>query len=76
MRDGQSYLMATPEKALTDLLYLYPQYNSSDDLLELRLDDYFMHNELNLGRLREYAERTKSDSVQVRIKRLITAYDL
>ena len=76
MRDGQSYLMATPEKALIDLLYLYPQYNSSDDLLELRLDDYFMHNELNVERLRDYTERINSPVLNKRVKLLLKAYDL
>lgn len=76
MQDGQAFLMATPEKAIIDLLYLYPQYDTADELLELRLDDYFLHNELNTDRLREYAERTLSASVQIRVKRLIKAYEL
>lgn len=76
MPEGQTFLMATPEKALIDLLYLYPQYDTAEEMQELRLDDYFMHYELNIERLREYATRTHSASVQVRLKRLIKAYEL
>jgi len=36
--DGRSTLYATQEKALLDLLYLYPFYNTESELLELRLN--------------------------------------
>lgn len=36
--ENKSILFAFPEKALLDLLYLYPFYNSSQDMEELRLD--------------------------------------
>ena len=29
LRDGQTFMLATPEKAIIDLLYLYPQYRKA-----------------------------------------------
>jgi len=34
-----SIKIATPEKALLDLLYLYPFYNTEQEMLLLRLDE-------------------------------------
>jgi len=37
---GFTFFLATPEKALLDLLYLYPFYNTEEEIRNLRLDDY------------------------------------
>ncbi|MFT3949931.1 MAG: hypothetical protein QM763_23400 [Agriterribacter sp.] len=37
---------ATAEKALLDLLYLYPFYNTVREVEALRLDEDYLHNEL------------------------------
>ena len=71
---GYSYHLALPEKALLDLLYLYPQYDSEKEMLELRLDDYWMLEELNVIRLRDFAERTSIKSLQKRTELLLQAY--
>ena len=76
MRDGQQYMMATPEKAIIDLLYLYPQYSSLDEMRELRFDEDWMHDELNVERLKEYVERINSPVLTKRIKLLLKAYEL
>lgn len=76
MRDGKQYMMATPEKAIIDLLYLYPQYSSVEEMRELRFDEDWMHDELNLARLKEYSERIKSPVLNRRIKLLLKAYEL
>lgn len=57
MRDGHNFLLATPEKALLDLLYLNPYYKSEQDMAELRLDEYFMQDELNTELLSDYLLR-------------------
>ena len=54
LKDNRSILFATPEKALLDLLYLYPFYNSPDEIENLRLDDYFMKEEIDIDRLKNY----------------------
>jgi len=76
MRDGKQYMMATPEKAIIDLLYLYPQYSTIDEMRELRFDEDWMHDELNKERLWEYAERINSPILTKRIHLLLKAYDV
>ena len=76
MRDGKHYMMATPEKAIIDLLYLYPQYSTEDEMRELRLDDDWMREELNKERLMGYVERIGSPVITKRVKTLIETYDV
>lgn len=75
MRDGKQYMMATPEKSIIDLLYLYPQYSTLDEMREPRFDDDWMHDELNKERLLEYTERINSPVVRKRVKLLLKAYE-
>ena len=74
--NGHTVLVATPEKALTDLLYLYPFYDSASEMEGLRLDNYFLQEELNRDLLLEYSSRIKSNALEKRIKLLISSYAL
>lgn len=74
MSDGRSILYATPEKALLDLLYLNPFYQSEEDMLELRLDEDFMTEEFNVALFRKYAERLDIKSLNQRITTLVDTY--
>lgn len=76
MRDGKQYMMATPEKAIIDLLYLYPQYSTIDEMRELRFDEDWMQDELNKERLMVYAKRINSPILSKRIHLLLKAYEL
>ena len=76
MRDGKQYMMATPEKAIIDLLYLYPQYSTEDEMRELRLDEDWMRDELDKERLMGYVERVGSPVITKRVKTLIETYDV
>jgi predicted transcriptional regulator of viral defense system len=49
--------MATPEKALLDLLYFHPEYKSASDMENLRLDRDAMHEEFDWKRFRAFLER-------------------
>jgi len=69
-----SMLLASPEKALLDLLYLNPQYNSEMDMQELRLDIDFMQEELNVTRLDEYLYQFRSKVLDTRVACLKGAY--
>jgi hypothetical protein len=51
--DGQEAFLATPEKALLDLIYLTPEADSPEYLQELRLQHL---DRLDLGELRRQAE--------------------
>lgn len=67
---------ATPEKALLDLLYLYPFYNTPEEVEELRLDESYMHEDLNLVRLAEYAGQFGGKALDKRVKIMMNTYGL
>jgi len=67
---------ATPEKAILDLLYLYPQYNSEKDIIELRFDEEFMQEDLNVERLNEFTEKFQSKVLRNRVNLLLKIHDL
>ena len=69
-----SYLLAFPEKAIFDLLYLYPQYNTYEAMLELRFDEWWMHEELDKARLTDYATQSGNKALQKRIQLLMKIY--
>lgn len=73
---GRSFMLAHPEKALLDLLYLYPQYNTEDEIEELRLDEDYMTSELNLERLEEYQHRIGSKALDARVKLLRQYFEI
>lgn len=74
--DGRTLQLAKPEKALLDLLYLYPFYNTQQELEDLRLDDDFMQDEFDKNRMEEYVLQFKNKMLETRVKLLIKAYQL
>jgi predicted transcriptional regulator of viral defense system len=76
MKDGRRIMFATPEKALIDLLYLYPFYNTEHELEELRLDESYMEIEFNVERLTEFSDRIGSKALSNRIKLLRAVHNL
>jgi predicted transcriptional regulator of viral defense system len=72
---SQTILFAQPEKALLDLLYLYPFYNTTQEMEELRLDEDFMQTEFNVERFREYAHRYQSKALDKRAILILKVYD-
>jgi predicted transcriptional regulator of viral defense system len=68
--------MAEPEKAILDLLYLYPEYNTEKELEELRLDEDYLHADLNRVLLMEYTNRFQSKAMEHRVQMLIKTYGL
>lgn len=76
MADNRSIQFATPEKALLDLLYLYPFYDSEQELEELRLDEDYLHDDLNKDLLIDYSIRFQSKALDKRVRLLIKTYDL
>lgn len=74
--NGQSIKLARPEKALLDLLYLYPFYNSEKEMEELRLDEDFLQDELNLQRLENYLSGFKNKALKKRVRLLKSSYSL
>ena len=76
MTDHRAMQFATPEKALLDLLYLYPFYDNKQEMKELRIDEDYLHNDLDIERLMEYTSRFQSKTLEQRVKLLFNAYDL
>ncbi len=76
MADGKTILLAQPEKALLDLLYLYPFYTSEQDMEELRLDEDFLDEEFDFNRLEEYKARFKNKALEKRVRIFLNTYGL
>lgn len=74
--EGRTLQLAKPEKALLDLLYLYPFYNTEQELEGLRLDEDFLEDDLNLEVLGEYLEKFGNKSLDNRVKLLMKTYGL
>lgn len=73
---SQAWMLALPEKALLDLLYLYPFYNNEGELEQLRLDEDFMVSDLDVERLGEYIERMGNKALDARVRKLLKLYNL
>ncbi|MGM9798633.1 MAG: hypothetical protein ACI3ZY_13880 [Parabacteroides sp.] len=71
-----AWMLALPEKALLDLLYLYPFYNTEQEMIDLRLDEEFMAEDLDLERLGIYLEKMRSKALDARVKLLQKSYGL
>ena len=74
--DNRTMQFATPEKALLDLLYLYPFYDNEQELEELRLDEDYLHDDLNKDLLVDYCGKFQNKALDRRIKLLFKTYDL
>jgi predicted transcriptional regulator of viral defense system len=72
----QCLIFATPEKAILDLLYLYPFYNNEQEIRELRFDEEFMQEDLNIERLNEFTEKFQSKTLKNRVNLLLKIYNL
>ena len=69
---GQSAFVATPEKALLDLIYLQPGADKAAYLAELRLQNW---DQLDLTELAHMAERSGSNKLQRAAQRLAILAD-
>lgn len=65
---------AHPEKALLDLLYFYPFYNTEEEMEELRLDEDYLINDIHIDRLDEYTTRFGNKALANRVKLLKKTY--
>jgi predicted transcriptional regulator of viral defense system len=72
--NGRTIFFATPEKAILDLLYLYPFYNNEQEISELRFNEDFMQDDLNTEQLNEFCDKFKSKALEKRVKILSNAY--
>ena len=61
LKSGQTAFIATPEKALLDIIYLTPASDNMEFLNELRLQNY---EKINISILTQFAERFKSPKIK------------
>ena len=76
LADGRVMQMAKPEKALLDLLYLYPAYDSLQEMENLRLDESFLHEDIDKKQMQAYTIQFKNRALEKRVQKLFTAYGL
>lgn len=75
MNNGkQAYNLASLEKALLDFLYLNPYYNTEEDFVELRFDDYIMNDVVDRETLLSYSQRFGVSSLDHRLRLLLQVY--
>ena len=74
--DGRTLLLANPEKALLDLLYLYPFYDTEKALEDLRFDEDFLQDDLRLELLEKYVLKFNNKALVKRLQLLMNAYSL
>ena len=58
------------------MFYLYPQYNNEQEIRELRFDEVFIQEELNLELMGQFTERMQSKVVRNRVNLLLKSYNL
>ena len=74
--DGREIKFASAEKALLDLFYLYPFYTTEEEILKLRLDEDFLHMDMNADLLKIYLGKFRSKALDKRIKIFLNIYGL
>ncbi len=72
--NDKTILLAKPEKAILDLLYLYPFYRSENDMTDLRLDRFLIEETINKEILQSYASKFKNIELEKRLKKMTIVY--
>jgi len=73
---GMAFLLAEPEKAILDLLYLYPFYNSHKEIEELRFDEDIISELISPIKLIEYAEKLNNKALKNRVQILMAVHGI
>jgi len=76
MNDNLMFAFAKPEKAILDLLYAYPFYNTVKEMEDLRLDEDFLQEELKRVVLMDYLNRFENKALEKRTRILLDVYRL
>ena len=76
LANGRTTMYATREKALLDLLYLYPFYKTEQALADLRLDEDILHDEFDITEWESLGARFNCKALEKRMNTLRKVYDL
>ena len=74
--NDRSIHIAQPEKAILDLLYLYPFYNTESEIENLRFDDDFVYNDLNVDKLTLYLNKFNNKKLVKRVEIFKAFYNI
>lgn len=76
-KNNTTFLMATPEKAILDLFYLYPHYyDTVQGIRHFALEGQKLYEELNLHLLVEYLHQFNNVSLEKRVGIFVDVYEL
>ncbi len=67
--------MAEPVKALIDFFYLHPEYNTEQEILQLRLNGPALSEVILVEKLRLYLSRYQNLKLEKRISTMLNIYD-
>ena len=70
--DRKKVLMAEPEKAVLDYLYLNPQFKTTDDFIEMRINRDSFVEQINLKKLQKYLKAFQNKALANRVKIFLT----
>ena len=74
--NDRTLLLAKPEKAILDLLYLYPFYKTENDFESLRLDEEIMAETIKKEIMLNYLEKFANKVLENRVHLLLKVYGL
>lgn len=74
--NGRTVAYASREKALLDLLYLYPFYAGESELADLRLDQDVLHEDMNYNEWEALGARFRCKALEKRMRLLAKVYEL
>jgi len=74
--NNRSIHIAQPEKAILDLFYLYPFYNTKREIRNLRFDEDFVCNELNVEKLALYLDKFNNKELVKRVDIFTKFYNI
>ena len=70
------FQMACPEKALIDIFYLYPMYNTAKEIEQLRFDDSVLKEIVNLKKMNNFLKRIKNETLNYKVELMKKVYEL
>jgi predicted transcriptional regulator of viral defense system len=74
-QDQRKVRMADPAKALIDFFYLHPRYNTVPEILQLRLNENLLSENLREEKLMQYLSRYQNRKLEKRVATVLQIYD-
>ncbi len=72
----RSFVIAEPEKAILDFLYIFDFYKTELDFEDLRLNETILRNEINWKKMSDYTARFEIATLEKKIATIKKVYEL